>query len=190
MGPLIARVQAILLRPKQEWPVIAAEPATASSLYQGYVMPLAAIGPVATVIGAAIFGVTVPFVGTYRAPIGSAIASAVVTYALTLAGTYVLALVIDALAPQFGATQDRTEALKVAAYGSTATWLAAGFAILPPLAPLQILGLYSLYLVYTGLPVLMKAPAERTVPYVVACVVALIVISLIAGVFASQLIRF
>src|SRR5687767_10873411 len=95
------RVKRILLTPKEEWRVIDTEPATPASLYTGYIIPLAAIGPIAQAIGYSVFGVTLPFMGTYRTPIGSAITGAVVTFALTLVGVFVLALVIDALAPTF-----------------------------------------------------------------------------------------
>jgi hypothetical protein len=42
---LIERVKALLLTPKDEWPKIAAEPATIASLYSNYVIYLAAIPP-------------------------------------------------------------------------------------------------------------------------------------------------
>ena len=99
--------------------------------------------------------------GTYRTPIGTAITGAIVTYVLTLVGVYVLALIIDALAPTFNGTQNQIQALKVAAYSSTASWVAGIFALMPGLRILTILGLYSLYLLYLGLPVLMKAPAGQ-----------------------------
>ncbi len=187
---LVGRVRGILLRPKDEWRTIEAEPATAAGLYRGYVLPLAAIGPVATLIGSVVFGVSLPLVGTVRSPIGTAITGAIVSYALTLVGTYVAALVIDALAPTFGATRNSTQALKVAVYGNTASWVVGIFAILPALGVLQILGLYSLYLFYLGLPVLMKAPAERALTYTAAVVVALIVIYALIAIVAGSFIRY
>ena len=47
---LIERVKRILMSPKTEWPVIAAEPRTARDIYFGYVAPLAAIGVIASLI--------------------------------------------------------------------------------------------------------------------------------------------
>ncbi len=44
---LVERVTNILLKPKVEWPRIAEESATTSSVFTGYVMILAAIGPLA-----------------------------------------------------------------------------------------------------------------------------------------------
>jgi Yip1-like protein len=183
---LVQRVQRILLSPRTEWEVIDAEPATPAGLYTGYIVPLAAIGPVAQLIGYSVFGITVPFMGTYRVPIGSAITTAVVTYVLTLVATYVLALIIDALAPTFNGQRNQIQALKVAAYASTASWVAGIFALIPGLRLLSILGLYSLYLLYLGLPVLMKSPRERAVGYMAVVVLAGIVLFMIIGVVAGR----
>lgn len=183
--PLVDRVKNILLTPRTEWPVIAAEPATVGSLYAGYIIPLAAIGPVAQAIGYSVFGVTVPMMGTYRTPVGSAITGAVVTFALTLVGVYVLALVIDLLAPTFNGTRDQMQALKVAAYSSTASWLAGIFALIPGLRVLGILGLYSLFLLYLGLPVLMRTPPEKALGYTVVVIIAAIVLFMLIGLVAG-----
>jgi hypothetical protein len=183
---LVERVKRILLSPRTEWEVIDAEPSTPAALYTGYIMPLAAIGPLAQIIGYSVFGISVPFMGTYRVPIGSAIASAVAMYILTLIATYVLALIIDALAPTFHGQRSPIQALKVAAYSSTASWVAGIFALIPGLRLLTILGLYSLYLLYLGLPVLMKSPREKAMGYTVVVILAAIVLFMIIGVIAGR----
>lgn len=186
---LVERVKAILLSPKTEWEVIDGERPTTQELYTRYIMPLAAIGPVAQLIGTTVFGVPLPFVGTYRAPIGSAITMAIVGYLLSLAGTYVLALIIDALAPTFNARRSGIQALKVATYSMTATWVASIFGLIPALSILGLLGLYSLYLLYLGLPVLMKAPREKAASYsavvIIIGIVLWMVIAAVAAMFMS-----
>lgn len=184
---LTDRVQGILLRPRQEWQVIDGEPATVSSLYTGYIVPLAAIGPIARFIGLVIFGVAVPFGATVRAPIGSALVQAVVSFVLALVSVYVLALIVDALAPSFGGTRNPIQALKVCAYSATASWVVAVFALIPLLAILGILGLYSLYLLYTGLPILMKVPQERALGYTLAVIVVAIVLFFVVGLIVGSL---
>jgi hypothetical protein len=183
---LVDRVKRILLSPRTEWEVIEAEVTTPAALYTSYVMPLAAIGPVAEVIGYSVFGLTVPFLGTYRVPIGSAITTAIVRYILVLIGTYLLGLIIDGLAPTFGAQRNPIQALKLAAYSSTAFWVAGVFALVPGLRLLQILGLYSLYLLYLGLPTLMKAPRGKAVEYTVVVVLAAVVLFMLIGVIAGR----
>src|SRR5690606_36347279 len=98
---LIARVKGILLAPKAEWPVIAGEPATVKGLYTGYAMILAAIPAVfgfikGSLIGHSLFGVTV------TTPVAAGLAGMVLGYVLSLVVLYVVALVINALAPGFG----------------------------------------------------------------------------------------
>jgi hypothetical protein len=186
---LVERVKRILMTPRSEWEVIDAEQTTPAELYTRYIVPLAAIGPIAQLIGYSVFGVSVPFVGTYRVPIGSAITQALVSYLLTLAGTYVLALIIDALAPIFNGQRSQIQALKLAAYSLTASWVAGIFALIPGLRILTLLGLYSLYLLYLGLPVLMKTPREKALGYTVVVIIAAIVLSLIIGAIAGIFMR-
>lgn len=185
---LVERAKHILLTPRPEWEVIDGETTTTAALYTGYIIPLAAIGPIARVIGYSLLGVQFG-VGMYRVPIGAAITSAVVMYVLSLAGVYVLALIIDGLAPTFGGTKNQIQALKVAAYSSTASWVAGVFSILPGLRALTILGLYSIYVLYLGLPVLMKAPAEKAGAYtaivIVAAIVLFALVTMLAGTFAA-----
>ena len=179
---LVARAKAILMTPKQEWPVIDAEPLNVRELLVGYVLPLAAIGPVASFIGVTVFG----FGGVFRIPVGSAISMAILSFVLAVISVFVLAWVINALAPQFGATQDMSQAIKLSAYSATAGWVAGIFYLIPSLWLLAAIGgLYGLYLFYLGLPILMKAPADKTVTYMVVIIVSVIVLywitSLIVG---------
>lgn len=184
---LIARARQILLNPKQEWAAIDAEPTSIASLVVGYIAPLAAVGPVASLIGWSAFGVSLPLSGTLRVPLSAAARSALVQYGLALAAVFVLAIVIEALAPAFGGQKNRLQALKVAAYSSTAAWLAGVFGLLPALGLLGLVGLYSLYLLYLGLPVLMRTPRDKAVAYTVVVVIAGVVLFAAAGAITSRL---
>jgi len=181
--PLVQRVKNILLTPKTEWPVIDSEPATIGGIYKNYVMILAAIGPICMLVGLLVFGM--PYISF---SIGYLLAQAIISYVMALVGCYILALIIDALAPSFGGTKDRVKAFKVAAYSSTAGWVVGIFYLLPLLAILGIIGaLYGLYLLYLGLPVLMKTPADKSVVYTVAIIVAAIVIYMIFGAITGRI---
>lgn len=187
---IVDRAKNILLTPSEEWNKIDQEPAETGRLYVGYIMPLAAIGPVASVIGMSMVGMSFMGSGTFRVPFGSALAHAVVSYALSLAGVFILALIIDALAPTFAGTKSQTQALKVAAYSSTAAWLAGIFAILPMFAVLSLFGLYSLYLLYLGLPVLMKSPQDKALGYTVVVIIAAIVLWIIIGAITASIVHY
>ncbi|MBZ5637121.1 MAG: YIP1 family protein [Acidobacteriia bacterium] len=182
---LVARVQRILFRPKQEWQAIDAEPATASAIFAGYVLPMCAIGPVASLIGLTVFGIRVPFGETLRVPLGTAVSSAVLHWVLAVVGIFVLALLIDALAAPFGGQKSSIRSLKVAAYSSTAAWVAGIFSLVPVLSVLGLLGLYSLYLLFLGLPVLMKVPQEKALGYTIVVVVCAIVLFIAIAMIAA-----
>ncbi len=187
---LVGRVKGIMLNPKQEWQTIAGETSTIVDLYKSYIVILAAIGPVASIIGMSIIGISLPFAGSYRVPIGSALASAIVQYVLILVGVYILALVINALAPTFSGEKNINQAFKVAVYSYTPGWLAGIFMMIPALGMLGILGLYGLYILYLGLPLLMKAPQEKSMGYLVAVIIAAIAIFAIIGAISHTFISY
>ena len=104
--------------------MVAAEPATVNGLYAGYIAIVAALPMIAgfikgSLIGTSMFGITV------RTPIGMGIVGMLLHYALTLALVYVMALIVNALAPTFGGQKDMLQALKTIAYASTASWMPA-----------------------------------------------------------------
>jgi hypothetical protein len=165
---LVARIRGILLRPKAEWEIIDAEPATVRGLYTDYACLLAAIPAVARLISG-FFPLCVLGICVHLNPI-YVVAGAIVDYVLGLAGLYVTALIIDALAPSFDGQKNLIQALKVSVYAMTAAWLAGIFVVLPALSILSILGLYSFYLYYLGLPKLMKAPADKALVYTIVSI--------------------
>ncbi|MEY2927961.1 MAG: hypothetical protein RL367_2438 [Pseudomonadota bacterium] len=179
---LIARVQAILLKPNDTWTVIDGESDSMQSLYMRYIIPLAAIGPIAGAIGMVAFGIPIPFIGTMRLGIGASLAIAVTGFIGSLVSVYVLSLIIDMLAPSFGGTKNGIKAFQVSTYASTAAWVAGILRIFPLLGILgSLLGLYSLYLLVVGAPKLMKVPQDRSVGYIVVTIVVAIVVFIIIG---------
>ena len=168
---LVARVKGLLLDPKAEWPVIEREPNDTAGLLKGYVAVLAAIPAVCGFIGGSIIGAH-----GYRTNLLVGVVSAVGGYILTFIGVFVVAFVVDALAEKFGGRRSFANALKIAVYTPTAAWLASAFTILPILTVLSALGLYSFYLLYTGLPALMKAPPNELTGYFLTVIVCVIIV--------------
>jgi hypothetical protein len=150
---IIQRAQDILLKPKATWPQIAAEPASVASIFQQWLLILAAIPALASFIGLSLLGV-----GGFgfRLPIASGLVQMVMSYLLALGMVYVMALVVDALAPTFGGRKNFLAAFKLVAYSCTAAFVGGIFNLIPSLAVLGLLAaIYSIYLLYLGLPVLM-----------------------------------
>jgi hypothetical protein len=182
---VVERAKKILISPGQEWTVIKGETHTVADLFTRYVMILSAIPAIAWFIGFSIVGYS-GMGPTYRVPIGAGVANLVLSYILGLASVYVTALVIDALAPKFGGEKDFTQALKVAAFFPTAWWLSGVFFILPALSILAILGgLYSLWLLYTGLAPLMDVPEQQSVPYTVVVLLVAVVLMVVSAIVAG-----
>jgi hypothetical protein len=181
-GPgLVGRVKGILLSPTTEWDRIEREPATIGGLFTGYVCILAAIPAVAGLIGGQVFGHGIPGF-SFKPGIGFAIATALLGYVGSLLMTFILGTVIDGLAPSFGAEKNRVQAFKVAAYSGTAGWVAGVLQIIPALGFITILaGLYGCYLLYLGLPRVMKAPADKATGYAVVTILVAIVASIVIG---------
>jgi hypothetical protein len=188
---LVERIKGILLKPKEEWEIIAGEPGTPQALYPNYIIPLAAIGTVASVIGLSLVGISVPMAGTIRIGLGSALISAIVSLALALVEVYVLALIIGALAPTFGAQKSQAQAFKVAAYSATPSWLAGILNVIPGFLSLLalILSLYSIYLMYLGLIALMRPPREKAIAYTALVIVLAVVIRIAFGAISGLFLR-
>ncbi|HEY9096842.1 MAG TPA: Yip1 family protein [Hydrogenophaga sp.] len=183
---LVQRVQDMLLKPKETWPVIAAEGGDVKSVYAGYLVYLAAIPAVATFLGMSVFGMSL-MGATIRIPIMSGLGSMVVGFVLSLVMVYALALIANALAPTFGGEKNLLNAVKLVAYGATAGLVGGVFNLLPMLSILGVLaGLYSIYLIYTGIPVMMKAPQDKALGYTAVLLVCGVVASLILGAFNAM----
>jgi hypothetical protein len=179
---MIERIKGICFKPKTEWDAIAEEETSSVDLFTGYAVPLAAIPPIAGFIGGSLIGRSMPFVGSYRVPMVSGLVMAVFTFVMALVGVFIVSLIVNALAPSFGAEKNSRQALKIAVYSYTPAWVAGVLQILPMLGLLAVLaGLYGLYLLYLGLPRLMKCPQEKAVGYTAVVVVCAIVLSIIVG---------
>jgi len=164
---LLDRLKGILFDPRAEWLKIAAEPATTQSIYTGWVMILAAIGPLAMLFALGGLGVGVRI--------------AVLAYLNGLIGTAVLALIVDLLASSFGGTKDFVASLKLVAYSLTPVWVAQVMLILPLLGMLILLGaaIYACYTFFVGAAVLNKCAPDKAIPYTIVVLLCAIVLSYI-----------
>lgn len=163
---LLTRIKGILLQPNREWPVIAGEAESVASLYKRYILILAAVPVVfafikSSLIGYYAFGMHV------RDSFGHGIWRLMLGYVLSLVLVYVVAAVVNALAPTFEGRKDPIQALKLTAYAWTASWVAGMAVVIPWIGWLVMFagGLYAIYLFYLGLPHTMQCPAEKRLGY-------------------------
>lgn len=181
---LIHRIKNMIATPQTEWPVIESEPTTIAQLYKRYVVPLAAFSALMS-----FFRISVIGIGLWRMPVPSGLLYALVSFALGLLGLYVVGWVIDMLAPAFSGQRDRRQALKTAAYASTPAAIGAVFVLLGRLGALLHLAaaICGIYLLYLGLPVLMRSPREKAVGYTAAVIVCAVLLFVIIGIVTSLL---
>ena len=180
---LIMRIKNILLSPSSEWPVVAAESTSARAIYLGYVAPLVAIGVVATFIGHSVIGI--PLLG--RVGIVASFGHAILSFLLSFLGVFLIALIVDLLAPTFGGQRDPLAALKVTVYSFTPAWVAGVVNVIPMLGILAIIAaFYGLYLLYLGLPVLMRCPQPKSIGYTIVTVLCAIVMAMVIGALTTR----
>ena len=184
---LIERVKAILTTPKTEWNVINGEPDDASKITMTYLLPLILIGTVASFIGFGLIGMNFGFGFKFKSTeLGIKLA---ISYAIRgVAGIFILAFIIDALAPQFNSEKNFNKSFQLAAYSSTASLVAAVLLILPSLAILIIVAaIYGLYIAYLGIPVLKKTSQDKHAVYFVVILVVSFVVNIILSYIERQL---
>jgi hypothetical protein len=178
---IFERVYRILLRPSAEWKIIDEERADLSYLLNIYIAALAAIPAVSGLIGFSAIGVEVPDVGTVRVPVFSGLLGAVFGYLFAFVAVYGLAALIYLLAPRFEASKSFPAALKLAVYSNTPVWVTGIFLLAPGLWFLTVLGFYGFYLLWSGLPILMKAPQERSLLYAAIVIGGAFVLRILIG---------
>jgi hypothetical protein len=189
---IIERIKNILLTPKTEWPVIAPESTTIAQLYTGYVMPLSGLSALMSFVRMSVIGVGIPFGGTFRTPLLNGLTIALVSFGFSLLGLFLVGLIINALAPTFAGERNQRQAMKTAAYAFTPAWAGSVFAVLGGFGALLqlIAGIYGIYLLYLGLPPLMKSAREKATGYTVAVVVCTILLGVLFGLLSSATGRF
>jgi len=177
---LVDRVRNICVSPATEWLVIEQENTSPSELVMSYLAPLAAAGAAAGFIGSVLLSSMLPFASAGRAAIPIALVTACLSFVLTIAGCYVIGLIINALAPTFGGRQDSAQALKLSVYAYTPALVAGVLAFIPLVGALfGFVGwVYSLYLTYLGVTPMMKSAPGKAPAYTIVVVICSVVLGL------------
>lgn len=178
---LVERAKSILLTPAKEWDVIKGENLTIVDMFTKYAMLLAAIPAVAGFIGYSVIGISYGF-GTFRVPIATALVWMILQYILSVGGAFLVAFIIDTLAPTFGCSKDLVAAVKIVVFSYTAMWVAGILNIIPSLSILVgLASIYSLYLMYMGMQKIKDVPKDKMVGYFVVTIIAVIVVYFVIG---------
>lgn len=177
---ILSRAYDLLRQPKKEWEQIKAEETTIPNILIGYVAPLAAIPPVCDLIGSALFNRLLTIEP------GEALIRAVVTWVVSIGLVFFLGVLVNVLADNFDGDKDELSAQKIAAYSLTPSFLSGVFSLWPPLWWVSLFALGAMvYIMFRGLPILMKAPADRALAYAGTVTVAAAVAGIVLFSLAS-----
>jgi hypothetical protein len=181
---LVARARNILIQPAAEWAVIDGETTSIGRLITGYAAILALIAPIAALLSI----LMTPFGSYLFNAMGFLIKLLLIVYAVSLGTILLLGVAIDLLAPSLGGTKNPVQAMKLAVYAGTAFWVAAIAIILSPWLWV-VLGIgYGAYLLWLGLPRLMRVPADKAAAYTGAVVAVWVVVGVVLYQIAWRLI--
>jgi hypothetical protein len=173
---LFNRVKNILLTPLKELSAIKTETTTVKSLLFEYAVPLASIPAIAGFIGFSLFGISWGF-SSYSLTVGFTLKWLIITYVLNLVSVFVIAYIIDTLAPYFGSSKDFVSSMKVVVYAYTASWVGGILNLFPVLSFIvAIAGIYSLYLMYLAMKTILPIPQDKLVSYFITVIIISIVI--------------
>jgi hypothetical protein len=107
---------------------------------------------------------------------------------MAVLGVALIAGIINLLAPTFGGVRDTRRALRAAAYSLTAAYVGTFLGLLPLGTLLSFLaGLYGIYILYLGLPLMMHSKPDKAVGYTASVVICTLVAGLILGALVGAL---
>ncbi len=162
---VLSHVWGLMSHPEDEWKNIRKENCTIGKCYCSHVLLLAAIPPLAGYIGTTQVGWQVVPREVNRLTPESALWIAILSYITILVAVFTVGKLIHWMGQTYGAKQTLPQCIALAAYTATPLFL-IGIMLLYPLLWFNLLiGLpalaYTVYLLYTGVPIIMGIPKER-----------------------------
>jgi hypothetical protein len=187
---ILSRIKGILLMPDQEWALINDERPDIVSILVKYVLILALIPAICLFVNVGLIGESM--MGFMVRSISGGIMQGLIQLFTALASVYLLGHVVNYLAPQFSSVKDMGRSVQLIAYSFTPMWVLGVLYLLPSVSFLKMLvmilgGLYAIFLMYKGLPIIMKTPPDKIFGYLVVTVVAGFLVMLVVGLLLGLL---
>ncbi len=181
---ILQRIKGILLMPDQEWSLILTERPDTGAILLKYVLILALIPAIGLFVNVGLIGESM--MGFMVRSISGGIMQGMIQLFTALASVFLLGHVVNYLAPQFSSEKDLGRSVQLIAYSMTPMWVLGVLYLLPSVSFLKMLvmilgGLYAIFLMYKGLPVIMKTPSDKIFGYLVVIVVAGFLVMLVVG---------
>jgi len=179
---LLSHTIGIFTNPDREWQAIRSDKHSFLQVFFSHVPILALLPCIAGYIGVTRIGFELGGHLTKLTPASAAVL-AVVTYFAMLVGVYLLGEFINWMAKSYGVEGDEPtrhyEGTALAVFVTTPIFLASMVVIYPHLwlvtAVVGLAGVYSVYLIYEGIPILMNMSKERAFLYAGAVITVALV---------------
>jgi hypothetical protein len=178
---ILSHIWGLYAHPRDEWQTI--EKRHESLMYSlVHILVVALIPAICGYYAAAHIGWTIGAGDAIRLTQESAMIMSVAMYFALIAGVFALAYLIHWMAKTFDSTPNFTQSLELAAYTATPLLMVGITALLPVLWFVALAGIvamsYSVYLLYSGVPIMMNIEEEKGFIYsssVVTCGLVLLV---------------
>lgn len=166
---IIQRAKNILISPVEEWKVIKEESTDKSGVIRNYALPFTLLLAITSFFGIFLFRNYVT--------LSIMVIRAVVTFLSAFLSIYISAYLINELAPGFDSKKDLNSSFKLVIYSYTALFASHAIAnLLLPLFFIAIFGIYSAYIIWTGLGPMMETSDDKKVVFgIISSLIILVV---------------
>ena len=162
---VLQHIWGLFTNPRKEWEAIRDDECTIGKCYAAHVLILAAIPPISGFIGTTQFGWQIGAGDPVMLDMQKAGLFAALYYLAMLVGVFSMGWMIQWMADTYGAKPMLSQSVVLAAYTATPLFLIGLMELYPILWLNMVLGIpalaYAVYLLYTGVPIMMGISEER-----------------------------
>ena len=180
----------ILTHPDREWESIRSDQESTTKLYLGHVLVLALVPALSAYFGTTQVGWQIGEGEVVKLTQNSAAQLCILFYAAMLCGIFLIGKFIDFFSLTYGADESEHNGIVLASYTATPLFLVGIIAVYPVLWVNMIAGViaicWSVYLLFEGLPILMKIPEERG--FMFACSILTVGLVMLVGLLAISVV--
>ena len=162
---IFKHIVGLFTNPKREWEAIRDDKCTMGKCYAMHVLILAAIPAVSGFIGTTQIGWQIGAGDPIKLTTQSALIIALLYYLAMLVGVFSMGWMIHWMGNTYGTDASLSQSVVLAAYTATPLFLIGIMELYPVLWLNMVIGLpalaYTVYLLYTGLPIMMGVSEDR-----------------------------
>ncbi|GET33566.1 hypothetical protein PbJCM13498_24290 [Prolixibacter bellariivorans] len=165
------RSKALILQPKEEWKVIEEENVTMNLVVRNFLLPLLLVATLASLLGRIIQKVNIGLDGNLL------MADGLREFFGFLLSVYASTYLVNELVKSFGGEKNLRRSANLVIYSTVPSLVVSMVTgLIPALYPLGVLGLYSFYLFYVGIPVLFDVPEQKHVGFFLTSALLMIIV--------------